>query len=186
MPKQPPAPAPQDTPQDAGGKGRPTPSRAEQEAARKRPLVANTKEAKERARVELAQQREKARAGMAAGEDRYLPQRDKGPQRRFVRDWIDAGYHIGEGILPFMVLVIVATFLPVPDIQYWAFILLWVYVIAVVIDMVITSFRIRRAARRKFGDRLERGLSWYGSMRSIQMRFMRLPKPQVARRHYPS
>jgi Flp pilus assembly protein TadB len=188
VPKSPSAPAPQDAPQEAtgAGKGRPTPSRAEQEAARKRPLVANTKEAKERAKADLAVQREKARAGMAAGEDRYLPQRDKGPQRRFVRDWIDAGFHIGEGILPFMVLVIVATFLPVPDVQYWAFILLWVYVLAVVVDMVITTFRLRKAARRKFGDRLERGLSWYGSMRTIQMRFMRLPKPQARRGQYPS
>lgn len=187
MPKPPAAPAPQDAPQEAGtGKGRPTPSRAEQEAARKRPLVANTKEAKERARAELAQQREKARIGMAAGEDRYLPQRDKGPQRRFVRDWIDAGVHVGEGILPFMVLVIVATFLPIPEIQYWSFVALWLYLIIAVIDMVITAFRMRRAARKKFGDRLEKGLSWYGSMRTIQMRFMRLPKPQVRRGQYPS
>ncbi len=187
MPQQPAAPAPQDAPQDAGsGKGRPTPSRAEQEAARKRPLVANTKEAKERARAELAQQREKARIGMAAGDDRYLPQRDKGPQRRFVRDWIDAGFHLGEGILPFMVLVIIATFLPIQEMQFWAFIALWAYVIVVAIDMVVTSIRIRRAAKRKFGDRLERGLGWYGSMRTIQMRFMRLPKPQVRRGQYPA
>jgi len=193
MPKTPAAPAPQDAPQDAGadarsvGKGRPTPSRAEQEAARKRPLVANTKEAKARARAELAQQREKARVGMAAGDERYLPVRDKGPQRRFVRDWVDAGVHIGEGILPFMVLVIIATFLPVPDFQFWAFIVLWIYVVAVIVDMVITWFRLKRRLRAKFGDgRLERGLAWYGSMRQVQMRFMRLPKAQVRRGQYPS
>ncbi|MGZ3072631.1 DUF3043 domain-containing protein, partial [Pseudomonas aeruginosa] len=60
-----PAPVPNDAPVasdvTASGKGRATPSRAEQEAARKRPLVADTKEAKARARAELAAQREKAR-----------------------------------------------------------------------------------------------------------------------------
>ncbi|MBZ6371944.1 MAG: DUF3043 domain-containing protein, partial [Microbacterium hominis] len=78
------------------GKNRPTPSRAEQEAARKRPLVADTKEARARAKAELAAQREKARIGMANGDERYLPVRDKGPQRRFVRDWVDSGWHAGE------------------------------------------------------------------------------------------
>ncbi|GAA3024060.1 hypothetical protein JOE64_001134 [Microbacterium dextranolyticum] len=73
------------------GKHRPTPSRAEQEAARKRPLVADTKEARARAKAELAAQREKARVGMANGDERYLPARDKGPQRKFVRDLVDSG-----------------------------------------------------------------------------------------------
>jgi len=28
---------------------------------------------------------------------------------------------------------------------------------------------------------MEKGLGWYSAMRTIQMRFMRLPKPQVRR-----
>ncbi|HBR88729.1 MAG TPA: DUF3043 domain-containing protein, partial [Microbacterium sp.] len=39
----------------------------------------------------------------------------------------------------------------------------------------------------KFGeDRLEKGLGWYGAMRIVQMRFLRLPKPQVTRGQYPA
>jgi alkylation response protein AidB-like acyl-CoA dehydrogenase len=72
------------------GKGHATPSRAEQEAARKRPLVPDTKEAKARAKADLAAQRDKARVGMAAGDERYLTARDKGPQRRFARDYVDS------------------------------------------------------------------------------------------------
>jgi hypothetical protein len=183
------APAPNDAPAEpvGPGKGRATPSRAEQEAARKRPLVADTKEAKQRARSELAAARERARAGMAAGEERYLPVRDKGPQRRFARDFVDAGLHLGEGVMPFMVLVIVMTFVPVPAFQYWAFVALWIYVLFVIGDMVVTSIRVKRAARAKFGaDRLERGLGWYAAMRTVQMRFMRLPKPQVKRFQRPA
>jgi hypothetical protein len=32
---------------------------------------------------------------------------------------------------------------------------------------------------------VEKGLGWYGAMRIIQMRFMRLPKPQVKRGQHP-
>lgn len=185
-----PAPAPNDTPVEAvpgSGKGRATPTRAEREAARKRPLVADTKEAKARARAELAAAREKARAGMAAGEEKYLPVRDKGPQRRFARDFVDAGWHLGEGVMPFMVLVILATLVPLPDVQFYAFVVLWVYILFVVGDMIITSIRVKRAAREKFGEsRLEKGLGWYAAMRTVQMRFMRLPKAQVKRGQHPA
>jgi len=168
------------------GKGRATPSRAEQEAARKRPLVPDTKEAKARARAELSQQRDKARAGMAAGDERYLTARDKGPQRRWVRDWVDSGWHLGEAVMPAMVLVIVMTFIPITALQYYSFLGLWVFIFLVIGDMVLTSIRIKRLAKAKWGDKVEKGLGWYGAMRSIQMRFLRLPKPQVKRGQRPA
>lgn len=170
----------------ASGKGRPTPTRAEQEAARKRPLVANTKEARQRQKADLAAQRERARVGMAAGEDKYLPVRDKGPQRRFVRDYIDAGWHIGELVMPLMILVILIMVVNLVVLQVWAMVVLWAYVLLVIIDMVITSLRIKKAAAKKFGSRREKGLGWYGAMRTIQMRWMRLPKPQVKRGQHPA
>jgi hypothetical protein len=164
----------------ATGKGRPTPSRAEQEAARKRPLVPDTKEAKARAKADLAAQREKARVGMAAGDPRYLPARDQGPQRKFVRDFVDAGFHLGEAVMPAMVVVILATFIPSSDVQFFSFVALWVFIFFVIGDMIITSIRVKRAATAKFGEtKVEKGLGWYAAMRSIQMRFLRLPKPQV-------
>lgn len=171
----------------ASGKGRPTPTRAEREAARKRPLVADTKEAKARARAELAAQREKARVGMAAGDERYLPIRDKGPQRRFVRDFVDAGWHVAELIMPVMVVVLLLMFVNIPFLQFYSYVALWGFIVIAVIDMVLTSVRVKKAARAKFGeDRIERGLGWYGAMRTVQMRFMRLPKPQVKRGQRPA
>lgn len=170
----------------ASGKGRPTPSRAEREAARKRPLVANTKEAKARARAELREKQDRARIGMANGEERYLPLRDKGPQKRFARDYTDAGWHLGEFLMPAMILVIIATFIPLQFFQYWSFVALWIFIFVVVGDMIILSTTVKRKAAAKFGkDKLERGLGWYSAMRSVQMRFMRLPKPQVKRGQYP-
>ncbi|WP_448238298.1 DUF3043 domain-containing protein [Microbacterium paulum] len=167
------------------GKNRPTPSRAEQEAARKRPLVADTKEARARAKADLAGQREKARLGMANGDERYLPVRDKGPQRKFARDFVDAGWHAGELLMPLMLVVILVSLVQNQAIVYYSFVALWVFILFVVGDMIITSHRVKKLAREKFGDRTEKGLGWYAAMRTIQMRFMRLPKPQVKRGGYP-
>ncbi len=156
----------------------------EQEAARKRPLVPDTKEAKARAKADLATQREKARVGMAAGDPKYLPARDQGPQRKFVRDFVDGGWHLAEFVMPAMVLVILATFVPLPAVQYYSFVGLWIFILFVVGDMVITSIRVKQLAKAKFGEgRVEKGLGWYGAMRIVQMRFLRLPKPQVKRGH---
>lgn len=168
------------------GKGRATPSRAEQEAARRRPLVADTKEAKAAARAELAAKRDKARIGMAAGEEKYLPVRDRGPQRRWVRDYVDSQWHLGEFVIPLMVLVIIVTFVNIPILQVYAMLGLWGFIVLVVIDMVFTSWRTKRAVRAKFGEtRMEKGIGWYAAMRSLQMRMLRMPKPQVRRGQRP-
>ena len=177
-----------DSEETAVGKGRPTPSRAEQEAARRRPLVANTKEAKAAAREQLREQRAKAQAGMAAGEERYLPPRDKGPQRRWVRDYIDAGWHLAEWVMAAMVIVIVASLVPdsTGTISFYAFVILWGFIIVAVIEMIVLGNLVKSKAKKKFGaDRVEKGLGWYAAMRTLQMRFMRLPKPQVKRGQFP-
>lgn len=187
MPKPTPA-ANDDAPETpAAGKGRPTPTRAEREAANRRPLVANTKEARAAAKAELQARRERARIGMERGDDRYLPARDKGPQRRWVRDYVDAGWHISEWLMAAMLVVILLNLVPLQNIQLWAMAALWGYMLLAIVDMVLLSIRVKRKAATKFGaERRERGLGWYAAMRALQMRFMRLPKPQVKRGQYPA
>ncbi|WP_102192698.1 DUF3043 domain-containing protein [Microbacterium aurantiacum] len=172
----------------AVGKGRATPTRAQQEAARRRPLVANTKEAKAAARAELNERRARAQAGMAAGEDKYLPPRDKGPQRRWVRDYVDAGWHPAEFVMAVMVLVILASLAPANlAIAYYAYLVMMAYLLIAVGGMILLGLRVKRKAAEKFGkERMEKGLGWYAAMRALQMRFMRLPKPQVKRGQYPA
>lgn len=170
------------------GKGRPTPSRAEQEAARRRPLVANTKEARAAAKADLQAQRERARVGMASGDEKYLPLRDRGPQRRWVRDYVDSGWHLAEWIMPFMLLVVLVSLFSeaFPEIINYSFVALWIFVIVAVADMIFLSVRVKKQAAAKFGEsRREKGLGWYAAMRALQMRFMRLPKPQVRRGQRP-
>jgi len=170
------------------GKGRPTPTRREKEEARKRPLVSNDRaEARRQSKAALATEREKQRIGMANGVEKYMPVRDRGVQRRYVRDYIDARTSIGEFLIPIMVVVLILTVFPQPEVQVGAFALLWLFFIAAVIDTVIVGFIIRKKLKAKYGeDNVETGLRWYAAMRALQLRLMRLPKPQVKRRQYPS
>jgi hypothetical protein len=169
------------------GKGAPTPTRREQEAARKRPLVpTDRKEAARQARTKTQEARERARVGMAAGDDRYLTIRDRGPQRRFVRDYVDARFNIGEFLIPVMLLVIVLSFLP-GYFQVYGLLALWAFFAVAVIDCFILGFFIRRKLGEKFGaSKVEKGVRWYAAMRALQLRVIRLPKPQVKRGQYPS
>lgn len=163
----------------------PTPSRREQEAARKRPIVPNDrKEAARQSRQAQAQAREKARVGMAAGDERYLTQRDRGPQRRYVRDFVDARYSFGEFLIPVLVIFIISS--AIPTAQTVVLLVVWVYFLIAVVDAFILGLQIRRRIGHKFGqDKMERGLRWYAAMRALQLRIMRLPKPQVKRGQYP-
>ncbi len=170
------------------GKGAPTPTRREQEAARKRPLVPDDrKEAARQARQKTAEARERARVGMAAGDDKYLTARDRGPQRRFVRDYVDARFNIGEFMIPVMLLVIVLTFFPQRDVQTYGIIALWAFFVIAVLDCFFLGYLVRKGLAAKFGtSKVEKGVRWYAAMRALQLRVIRLPKPQVKRGQYPS
>lgn len=166
------------------GKGRATPSRKEREAANRRPLVpTDRRQASKESRSTQAAARERARIGMMNGEEKYLPVRDRGAQKRFARDWMDARYSFGELVLPLAIIVVVSSALPPVIAQYLLF-GVWGYFMLAIIDFVITGFRITRMLRSKYGDRTER-IRFYIAMRGLYPRFMRAPKPQVKRRQYP-
>lgn len=169
------------------GKGAPTPSRAAQEAARRRPLVPNDRrEAARQARAKSAAARERARLGLAAGEEKYLPARDRGPQKKYVRDYIDARFSIGEILIPVMFAVIILTFVPSYEVQSIGILALWAFFLVSIVDVIILGVVLRRKLAAKFGaDRVEK-VRWYAAMRALQLRPLRLPKPQVKRGQYPA
>ena len=169
------------------GKGQPTPSRRVQEAANKRPLVPDDRKlAAKQARAKSAESRERARIGMAAGDDKYLPMRERGPQKRYARDYIDARFNVGEFMIPVMFLVILLTFFPDPSVQTYGILALWAFFLVAIVDCVILGFILTKKMETKFGaDRAER-VRWYAAMRALQLRVMRLPKPQVKRGQYPA
>lgn len=170
------------------GKGKPTPPRKQQEMLRKKPVVGNrSPEAKRAAKRALQAERAKAREGLANGEDRYLTTRDRGPQRRLARDIVDSRFTAGELVLPALFLVIIVSSIrtedPVLDlyIQLGTLIAMWGLFVLVALDGFLLGKKTLRIVQEKYGDKTEKGLRWYAAMRSIQMRGMRLPKPQVKR-----
>ncbi|WP_171053134.1 DUF3043 domain-containing protein [Streptomyces marianii] len=168
-------------------KGRPTPKRSEAQTQRRRaqstPL--DRKEAmrrqREARRTDLAKQRE----ALAGGDERYLPPRDKGPVRRFVRDFVDSRFCIAEFFLPLAVVILVLSMIRIPQLQNIAM-LLWLGVIVmIVIDSIGIWFRLKKQLNERFPDEPKRGAVAYGLMRTLQIRRLRLPKPQVKRGERP-
>lgn len=174
----------------AAGKGRPTPTRKEKEEARKRPLVVTDRnEARKRAREQAQLERDKFRVGYASGVEKYLPARDRGEQRRYIRDYVDARTSIGEFMLPVLGVVVILSFVSdlFPAIQLASILLLWAFLIIAIVDVLILGRIVRKKLAAKFGEsRVETGIRWYAGMRALQWRAMRMPKPQVKRRQYPS
>ena len=52
-------------------------------------------------------------------------------------------------------------------------------ILLVALDTVLVVFRLRRELRRRFPDESTKGAVRYGVLRSIQLRWIRMPKPQV-------
>ena len=165
------------------GKGRPTPARKQQEAANRKPIIGDkSPEAMKAAKAKAADDRRKAREGMARGEDRYLTARDKGPQRRLARDIVDSRFTAGQLVMPALFLMIIISYAGNVSIQIYTLLGMWILFFIIAVDAFVIGRRVEKALDKKFGKgKIEKGVRWYAAMRSIQMRPMRLPKPQVQR-----
>lgn len=181
-----------DTPQGKpGGKGRPTPSRREAEAARKAALKKprNRKEASAYRREKVRAERAKMQDAMKTGDDRYLPAADKGPVRRFARDYVDARWSVMEFALP---VLLVISLLGVVFAQAFSWLpglvnlLFLVMIAAIGADWFLLTGGLKRAIRKKFPNESAKGVGFYAVRRTMQMRRWRLPKPLVARGEKPS
>ena len=164
-----------------GGKGRPTPSRKEAEAlARQRAKTPRSRKemtaAQRRARSESSQ---KMRAAMKSGDERYLPARDKGPVRRFIRDFVDSRFSFVELMIPLLVATIVLGYSGSARLVAIGNTIMFGTLLLVTLDLVVMRFRLRRELARRFPEEPLKGTTYYAVMRSLQMKFMRLPKPQV-------
>jgi Protein of unknown function (DUF3043) len=160
-----------------GGKGRPTPTRKEAEAAARAKAKGpqNKKEAARLLKTRRAEQNAKVREGMKTGEERLLPPRDKGPVKRFTRDLVDSRLCMAEFLLPMLfAILILSQVSPTISNDLW-----FATILLVGVDTIVLTLKLRREMRRRFPDESTKGVVRYALVRSLQVRFLRLPKAQV-------
>lgn len=177
---------------ESSKKGRPTPKR--REATQKHHALApiKTKEEKKRARAQIKEARLAARQAYLRGDESALPARDRGPARRFVRDYIDSRRSVGEYFLPVIFLVFALTMIgstqpqkivngvrQISVLETISIVIMYSVLLISVVDGLLTTRKIKRLVAAKFPGTNLKGLGLYGWLRSTQMRRMRSPKPQV-------
>ena len=74
---------------------------------------------------------------MRDGEESVLPARGRGPQKRYVRDYVDARLSIGEALLPFLFIVIIATIIPSQEVVAVLYIVVYGFITVAIVDVVV-------------------------------------------------
>jgi hypothetical protein len=179
-------PVPDDDPKPQG-KGRPTPKRRDAEGKRRQYVSApkDRKEAYRQMRAKQAAERDRARQGMLAGDERYLPVRDKGPARKFARDWVDSRRLPSQYFLPFSLLILLATWVPWPmavraQVLGYVVTIGWpIMMIGVLFTSVFVSFKVKRLVAEKLPNEPVKGVGFYAAMRALQIRKLRFPPPTL-------
>jgi len=154
-----------------GGKGRPTPSRREAEAAAK----ARAKGISSGKKLSGAQIRE----GMRTGDQRLLLERDRGPARQFIRDYVDTRFTITELMIPILIITLLFSNSGNPSLMRAANGIMFGTLLVVIYDVVMLRRRIRREISTRFPHESLRGQFHYALVRLLQIRFLRRPKPQM-------
>ncbi len=169
------------TPARAQGKGRPTPKRSEAEKRRRQPITApkSRKEAYRRQRERAAQNRAKARTGLAKGDDKYLPKRDRGQVRKLARDFVDARRTLGSYLMWVLLGSLMLNVVPIVIFRLVSFFIPPLLLIIVLGEGVFISRRVTRMAAERYPDEERRGVGFYAAMRAMQIRRWRIPQPQV-------
>ncbi len=176
-------------PQREGAKNKPTPKRRDQEAARRQPLVvADRKKAKQVDRAKRSEQMSRTRQAMLTGDESGLPARDKGPVRRYTRDFVDARRNLAEFMLPIMLVVLALSFLRTSTILFFVTLLTYGVLLTAVIDTLWMWRRLKRRLVEKFGAEAAgaKGNAMYAAMRAFQLRRSRMPRALVKRGEYPT
>jgi hypothetical protein len=163
-------------------KGRPTPKRSEAERRRRQPFAAPadrkeaSRQSKDRDRTDRARRAE----ALKRGEEWELPPKDKGPVRKFARDYVDSR----RGITQYYLFAVVAFFIlnyslrnsPVVGVIDYALVALLLVCVA---EVMYVGNRVVRLVNKRFPGESTRGLKVYVALRAAQLPRLRMPAPKV-------
>jgi hypothetical protein len=163
------------------GKGRATPKRTVAARRKAEAPPKNRKEAYERLKAKEKVERGERVAGMKAGDERYLLARDKGPERGLVRDIIDSRRNAGPAFFAGAFIVLLMTFARDQRIALIGNIIWLILAVVMIIDTFIICRKIKTMMKERFPKSTERfgSLYFYGAMRALSFRKLRMPKPRV-------
>ena len=180
----------------AAGKGRPTPKRRDAAGNRRGPAPAPPRTQREAAKLAKAnrpdketqreqrrRESEKRRIGLASGDDKFLPARDRGPIRAYVRDVVDSRPHLLGLFMPLALIVVLSVLVPVPAVQQYLSLFSLFMLMVMVAEGVYLGLTVTQKVRAKFPTEPASalGIGWYSFTRATQPRRMRMPKPRVER-----
>ncbi|MBR5950657.1 MAG: DUF3043 domain-containing protein [Actinomycetaceae bacterium] len=174
----------------------PTPTRKQAQQRNYRPVVSpGTAMTKEQKRELRQQQREKQnelwqleQEAMRTGDERNMPARYKGVERRFARDYADARFELASGFIPMAILFMFTIFLQGthPQLFFWATIAFYVIFALMAVDAWIAARNARTLVAHKFGaNRVPQRLVWDTFLRVFMPGRWRRPWPQTKLGKYP-
>lgn len=155
-------------------KNAPTPSRKQAERERMERLHP-TLSAKEQKRLE--------RAERSVARDTAFAKVENAPIRQLCRNYIDAKWHVGEFLMPLMLILLALTIglSNFPNLFLGLSIVVWVLLGLTIIDVFITWRGFKKLAAERFPNVSTKGLGFYTMNRIIQIRRFRVPPPQIKR-----
>src|SRR4029079_211818 len=116
---------------------------------------------------------------MKTGDEKYLPARDRGPVKRFIRDMVDSRFSFVELMIPVLLVTTATAWSGNKSVASYGNAVLFGMLLLIVVDMLRLRFKLRRELTARFPGEPLKGTTYYAVMRSLQMKFMRLPKAQV-------
>ncbi|MBW0116856.1 DUF3043 domain-containing protein [Pseudonocardia abyssalis] len=175
-----------------GGKGRPTPKRREAETKRRGPAPPPPRTQREASKLARANRPDKSvrraeamerRERMAAGDEKFLMPRDRGPVKAYVRDVIDSRPHLMGLFMPLAIIVVLSLLIPIPQVQSYLSLFSLIALTTMIIEGIFLGASITKKARARFPEEKIGGLGtgWYAFTRASQLRRLRIPKPRVER-----
>lgn len=137
---------------------------------------------KQRERDQAARERRRVNERMMAGDEKYLMARDKGPERRFVRDWVDSHRYLMNLFLPMTLIVIILMIIGVknPQVANLASIVMMVIFLIMIGEGIWLARKLNRQIRERFPETTQGkfGIGIYAFTRATMIRRLRTPAPQ--------
>ncbi|HWC34309.1 MAG TPA: DUF3043 domain-containing protein [Mycobacteriales bacterium] len=165
----------------AAGKGRPTPKRSEARKARRGAAPSNRKEATAQQRERNREARMRARQALITGDERHLPPRDAGPERRLARDVVDSRFSLGQAFMIVIAVAFLTSTIPNKVVGSIASLASLLALTIIVVDSALHGRRAKLAVTERYGVAQARGISSYAFLRAMLPRRFRRPPPKVAR-----